>query len=360
MKTESAAMRPIETLNNYSRLYPNAWKQVDEIRAKRGISLPYWPEWCFMPLAGARDIVIAEAEKQGLEIGGELSAEHVAAVGVIGALAAWRVTQGIYRFDPDVYREVIKTPITGKLPNEIFLRLPEWCIYVETPGYSMYSHMKVQGFFCHMEYNTINKDMALQIVFDFTMGDNDAPPLTSYQWSLPITLGDWDLAEAVYRTALNAAGSDNAGFTVSEEYAANIANGMNGIVSLIIYICATNADIGTGENRPKRPKPKITKKGSRLFPPNNPQVWDIGIRMGAALRREHITEGGDRVGENDWEKPPVKAAKKSPHIRRAHWHTYWTGPKNTPDARSFYVKWMPPIAVKADKGLLPLTIRKVK
>ena len=34
-----------------------------------------------------------------------------------------------------------------------------------------------------------------------------------------------------------------------------------------------------------------------------------------------------------------------PHIRRAHWHTYWQGPHGDPKNRTKSVRWMPPITV---------------
>jgi hypothetical protein len=49
-------LRPGRTLGAFSRLYPNAWKQVDEFRADRK-GLGNWPDWCFLPLAGAFAIV---------------------------------------------------------------------------------------------------------------------------------------------------------------------------------------------------------------------------------------------------------------------------------------------------------------
>ena len=39
-------------------------------------------------------------------------------------------------------------------------------------------------------------------------------------------------------------------------------------------------------------------------------------------------------------------AKPRPHWRRAHWHTFWTGPLN--GERIAQVKWLPPIAVGLD------------
>lgn len=52
----------------------------------------------------------------------------------LALLAGWRHTKGIYRFDPDVYQELINTPLDRALPSERLLRLPEWCVAIETPG----------------------------------------------------------------------------------------------------------------------------------------------------------------------------------------------------------------------------------
>ena len=49
-------LRPGQILGTYSRLYPDAWKQVDEFRARRK-ELGDWADWCFLPLAGTYAIV---------------------------------------------------------------------------------------------------------------------------------------------------------------------------------------------------------------------------------------------------------------------------------------------------------------
>jgi hypothetical protein len=51
-----AYLRPGRTLQTFSRLYPDAWKQVDEFRANRK-GLGNWSDWCFLPLVGAYAIV---------------------------------------------------------------------------------------------------------------------------------------------------------------------------------------------------------------------------------------------------------------------------------------------------------------
>lgn len=79
-----------------------------------------------MPLSGAYTIVSGGGTNR-------LSPKDAAQVSILGALAAWRMTQSIYRFDPNVFAAVWETPIEGDLPVDMLYRLPEWCVYVETP-----------------------------------------------------------------------------------------------------------------------------------------------------------------------------------------------------------------------------------
>ena len=97
---------------------------MDEFRASRK-ELGDWPDWCFLPLAGTYAIV-----SKGKTLQSPNQAHHI---GILGALAAWRVTQGIYRFDPTTFDALWKTPVTGDIPTEVLFHLPEWCVYIPTP-----------------------------------------------------------------------------------------------------------------------------------------------------------------------------------------------------------------------------------
>ena len=83
----------------------------------------------------------------------------------LGALAAWRPTQGIYRFDSSLYNAVIDTPLTGDLPCEILHRMPEWCVYVETPGLRWLG-AGLYGFFAHMEWDAGTGREELRLLLD--------------------------------------------------------------------------------------------------------------------------------------------------------------------------------------------------
>jgi hypothetical protein len=138
-----------------------------------------------------------------------------------------------------------------------------------------------------------------------------------------------------------------------------IAKASEPFVSVLLYICSALSndvrDAGGSLRQPKKPKPKRVKGGSRLFPPDRPTIWETGYRMGNALvrARKRMTEETSRDG--------ATYASPGPHIRRAHWHSYWTGPKIDPEKRSLTVKWLPPIPVAVgEHGELIPTIRLVK
>ena len=337
-------MRPKRHLEYYSRVYPSAWKHVDKLRAERGKTLPLWPEWCFIPLAGAYAIVSGEAESQGINVANPDGRPLVNDVGIIGALAAWRVTQGVYRFDPDVYQAVIDTPISGDLPHTVLFALPEWCIYIETPELKAHG-VPVVGFFAYLEYDAGDTRKELRLVLDC---DGESPGLLS----VPMHLGPWPLRESLDRMIEEARRqSETSGIEFPPGLAEHMEAGHAPLLSLLLYICAVNGEIGGGDKRPVKPRAKKTKKGPRMFPAQRVTVWDVGVRMGAALRAATRASSQSEPAEQHRSGP-------RPHVRRAHWHGYWTGPHD--GERKFLLKWLSPILVGGDAGDMPVTIRPVE
>ena len=99
------------------RLDPKAWRQAAQFQADQGKSgMPAWPSGCYLPMA-ALYAIVSEGK-------GPLPLDRIGDVGRLAALGSWRVTQGVYRFDQDVYGAVRDTPLTRDLPAEILHRLP--------------------------------------------------------------------------------------------------------------------------------------------------------------------------------------------------------------------------------------------
>jgi hypothetical protein len=335
---EKHTCRPRDALTAIAKQYPTAWKTVDEFRAGRGVDLPNWPSWCFLPLGRAYAIV-----SQGATL--SLFDERVLDISKLGALAAWRVTQGIYRFDPTIYEAVRNTPIEGDIPCEVLYHLPEWCVYLETPD------MEMHGIWVHLECDSNNGRHELRILADSDEG----------QYPLILHIGKWSLKECIERA--NAECVRNSFPEMANILATEVPGTLNAVeplLSLIIYLCTQAAEIsGVGIEKPANPRPIRVKGGKwRIFPPNGVTTWDVGVRLGSALRR------ATQVSSTDSD--DTRTCPRG-HIRRAHWHGFRSGPMKSLDGkeidvlqRKYELRWLPPIAVNLETvDTLPATIRPV-
>ena len=320
-----AYLRPRKILETFSRLYPGAWRQADDFRANRK-ERGGWPDWCFLPLAGAYAIV-----SKGTTLKSINQTRHV---GILGTLAAWRVTQGIYRFDPTTFEALCETPVTGDIPTEVLFRLPEWCVYIPTPD-RRWGGDTLHGFFAHLEHDTNDRRVELRFVLDLTKPEGEDLAV------LPLHLGQGGVSAGVAAMMQEAGRHLPVGAELPDSEIEGLADEIYPLVSLLLYLCSQAAEIwnsGDGRRVPARPQLMKTKKGMRLFAPDRPTSWEVGYRLGAALRKAWSTPeaASDTPGNH---------ASPRPHIRRAHWHSYWVGPRSVADARSVVLKWLPPIPV---------------
>jgi hypothetical protein len=236
--------RAREILAVVGRAYPRAWSQVDQLRRERGRSLPQWPEWCFLPLHGAYAIVSG---------GGENRVPHERAhhVGIVGALAAWRVTQGVYRYDPALYEALIGTALDRDIPREPLYRLPEWCVYLETPGLTWMvagETRPIHGVWAHLDWEEHTPGAAaheLRLLLDTARTPADALDPWRGCIPIPLILGPGSVAHALERVmASGVARARELGYEVSGLFGdARVASQIVGeilwpIVSLLLYLCS--------------------------------------------------------------------------------------------------------------------------
>ncbi len=106
---------------------------------------------------------------------------------------------------------------------------------------------------------------------------------------------------------------------------------MRPFVALALYLCSADADaVERGNNRAKPQRVP--------GPPAEPRVWDVGYRLADVLRRpgaSHPAQG------------PGTGPSPSPHLRRAHWHTYLVGKgsRADPSAARRELRWVHPTLV---------------
>lgn len=337
---------PLLLLRQYSRGLPRAWREIARLREARGKALPWWPDWCYIPIAGALAVV---TEGAPLPLDDEATAKFLAhPPAIVAALAGWRMTKGIYRFDATLQEEIAGMPLEGKLPSEIFYSLPEWCIYVETPDMTFppFNDAEVEGFFAHLEFDTNDNRSELRLVF--FMSD------TKHRF-VPLHLGDWGVEEAIKRAY------DVATPGLPQERIKETAIALTPYINLVLYICSANADYEKPLH-PSRTRPRKKKRAAA----NSIRTWDIGVRLGPALRKACIVADTNNQQEpqleNSHDEHNHESSRTSPrpHWRRGHWHHYWVGPRSQPEKRKLILRWLPPIPVGIPGLDTPVVVRRVK
>jgi hypothetical protein len=123
-------------------------------------------------------------------------------------------------------------------------------------------------------------------------------------------------------------------------------------VSIVLYLCSTAREIvGRGSDRKPSAQPRYKHTWLKQPQTGQPKIWEVAFRLGAILRATPPSVPGPDQGG-------THATPRS-HLRRAHWHAFWTGPKASPD-RKLILKWLHPVLVNAsDQNGIP-TIHSVR
>src|SRR5207248_4319389 len=167
---------------------------------------------------------------------------------------------------------------------------------------------ELNGFFAHLEHDRNDKRMELRFVLDVST------PSVGNLIVLPLHLEKGGVAEGVAAMLRVSARQINVSMQAPEGLTEELVDHVSPLVSLVLYLCSQAAEIrdGQGGNRlPSRPQAVKTKKGVRLFPPDRPNQWEVGYRLGAALRRAW--------SEHEPAEPTATHPSPRPHLRQAHW-----------------------------------------
>jgi len=201
--------------------------------------------------------------------------------------------------------------------------MPEWCVYIETTG-EKWMEYELFGFWAHLEWDTNTQQHELRLLLDC---DEKLIPLALH-------LGKWTITESVDRFISESKKQSNmvgVSLSIDSEDVQKLAETLYPMVSLLLYVCSDGVEYSE-QSTPRNPSPKKTKKGWKLFPAQKPRVWNFGKKVGDAMRQAKTAATDERKGP-------------APHIRRAHWHSFWKGPLN--GDRELFVKFIPPIPVAA-------------
>ncbi|MEB3489912.1 hypothetical protein ROV45_01985 [Pasteurella multocida] len=248
---------------------------------------------------------------------------------------AWSYSKLIYKFDTDAEVEIKRTKLTDTIPCDIFHRIPAWSIFVETSN-MMFGDKKVAGFYVMLDRVAKLDGEVLWFVFHFNNID--------FPYMLPLINGK-TLTESIAlarERLLPDNGKDE------ERYHDIVTQILLEAISLLLFICTQNDQIN------RRPVSKVPTRRNGFTIENEVVFNDVAISIGQAIRlNKKESQVGDTKGGYH--------KSKRPHIRRAHWHGYWSGKRNEPENRKFDLKWLPPFAIGLKDGIeIPATIHKIK
>lgn len=259
-----------DMLAGIARRYPDLWKHIDRIRASRGSgAIADWPEWCFIPDHLTADFITA-CRKNGNR---NVRPDDVT---LLPALAAWRVSQGVFRFDAALFDRLVETDAGGASCLAL-LRLPLWCCYVETPG-AAWTGSPLDGFFAHLTATAAGPELRLAPC---------AFPQRQHI-SLPLPVGDMSVEEAAIASLRATATRTKQDLDVDaaqaspqwREYMAMIRK----MLSLVLFLCGDAAVFSDAAGKAVftgNPQPKRTKQGMRMFPADRPRLWLVGEKARA-------------------------------------------------------------------------------
>ena len=337
---------PLLILKKISEQYPKAWEQMEMFHSENGSpQLGSWPDWCYAPMSAALAVASEGYDLNKLPI--DIRMAMISVAQAIFAIAPWRLSKEVYVIDEDLKDLLFEQDGELDVPDEVLLQLPYPCFYVELPN-TYYRADKIHGFFVTLEYDVNNGDKELKPVFLTDDGN-----IFSYS----IHIGAKTIEESVDMLDKQALENTNGDKELKRlalramQDSAETKIFLKQILQVILYILAQNAEI-----TPSSEQSFITKRGKTVKDKYSEiRKWDVGIRVGAAIRQQKAKEQSRKKEYKESEHQSPR-----PHMRRGHWHHFWTGPKAQPEERKLILKWLSPMAIAANPEDMPITFHEVK
>lgn len=249
---------------------------------------------------------------------------------------AWlKDAKTIYEFDKTLF-ETLSDQTDLSVASDTLKRLPFRCAYICMPvKLTGPQDTPMDGFFA------LKKEDAIKCLFVST------DTMAFGQLDIHLSAKTFEESEEL---SVEEAKGYGAEFVRSPN--SNTTRASKLIVQLLLYLCAANADI-----KERRTTATQTKKTSKTTNKRPVRYWDVGIRVGATIKRNRSYAAQTQQHRSGEHK---QHARPRPHLRRGHWSHFWTGKRDSAD-RERILKWIEPVYINANTpDDLPTTIHKVK
>ena len=128
-----------------TRRYPGIWERCDQYHAQRGQGLPWWPEWCVLPI---RMAAAAVADILGIPVMDLLGRDDTACdVTLVAAIYGWRRDKVVYRYTNQARHIAARYHLPLQLDFAAFAALSGRTIYADVAG------DEGSGVWAHLEWD---------------------------------------------------------------------------------------------------------------------------------------------------------------------------------------------------------------
>jgi hypothetical protein len=329
--------------------FPGAPEIADMFYRDRSIVTGECPDWCALPSSYIASFIAESLNKNGaLNALKPYEFAHYLTTALI-----WSRSKMIYRFDNTLADTLAAQPLDGKIPIEILNYLPNQCIFIERD--MVYDDCNVIGFFAWLDWGTKDNIKLLRIDFMRPFG---------YHISAHIPITGGTIKESLSMLMNAYKHPEQLGeYTIDDFLNAPAMKTITECINLMLYLCSEKPDM-----------PDVTELQTRYSRdsygnPKRAAQWEVGIRIGAALRKAKKADAqneaatkeaaADDTATDEITTNGSPRTAPRPHMRRAHWHSFWVGKREISE-RKLVLRWLPPIPVNIDGEDLPTVVRPVK
>jgi hypothetical protein len=258
---------------------------------------------------------------------------------------AWRPYKQIYTFSKELMDILIaQKDVNMDIPVQVLQNLPFPCAYFDVPF-----EENLYGFFVHYD---IREEGKLYLVMEFV--SKLAEDQIGYNGYLELEIKEnttiedeikryssriWNSLPSHFSNAYGKGGTPS-----YQEQTQNALERASIVMQFILYICSDNAEIDPDERNKAVAKPKKAgkiKDAYREVRKNRcGKEFSVNVRKMLSSTKTSYAANPDSHG-----------TPKSPHIRRGHWHHYWTGPRT--GERTLILNWIAPTFVHPESDVLP-------
>lgn len=254
-----------------------------------------------------------------------------AAIGIMqysAQVERYKRNKQTYVFDKDFLSELFQTETNITVPYDIFDRMPFKSVYLDySSNEEICSQLGIDGVLAQVE-GVRSEEGGEDWVILMLVYRNGSCIFTITQ-VLPNMKDNEELDLDCLVNAINRKYITDEAVTSLKGVESKEFFGL--VVQSLMYLCSYEPDIRESAASKQRYKTvKRTAKSKMQLPERE---HSVGERYGEAFRK--WTKGS----LNQSHEGTGAGSKKRPHLRRAHWHRYWTGKRNSPE-RELIIRWV--------------------